>query len=439
MLLGVPVDDALSAVNRSGLGNDLGILLGVVEHLAADSGGVGVIGVSVDEDILILGIAIVVVVVLERQSGVSSRLLSASAIGAIIDLEGDGGRSLDVTLSIIGDVSNIGDLGKEGVDHHDGLGILVDLEQTALSAHLGDGVGQVDEVVRGLGLAVDDQRVSGISAQAEVVSDVALSNSLGVGQVGLLNEGSGLVAGGVGPLGGGTAPLVGSSSGSELEVLLAEAVGLGADDLIGHIAEGRGVGDLSLLDALEQELSDQLTGSGSVQVGGLRHVVQNAELLRGLRNMERPVSAGELVVLVVADSAEDHGEDFIAGDLAGRLEGAIGITLDEGGVGAVADVALSPTGASHVAELVISGIEAGLIVLGDVGSVDTIDDRSYLSAGDVALGLEGTILITLEHTHAIQNGNRLSVIIADALVILEGCVGADGQRQSHDQSQHHCE
>ena len=154
--------------------------------------------------------------------------------------------------------------------------------------------------------------------------------------------------------------------------------------------------------------------------------------------MERPVSAGELVVLVVADSAEDHGEDFIAGDLAGRLEGAIGITLDEGGVGAVADVALSPTGASHVAELVISGIEAGLIVLGDVGSVDTIDDRSYLSAGDVALGLEGTVLITLEHTHAIQDGSGLSVIIADALVILEG-VGADGQGQSHDQSQHHCE
>ena len=162
------------------------------------------------------------------------------------------------------------------------------------------------------------------------------------------------------------------------------------------------------------------------------------QLLRGLRNMQRPISAGELTVLVVADSAEDHSEDFVAGDLAGGLEGTVGIALDQLSVGAVADVALSPTGTSHVAELVISGIEAGLIVLGDVGSVDTIDDRSYLSAGDVALGLEGTILITLEHTHAIQNGNRLSVIIADALVILEG-VGADGQRQSHDQSQHHCE
>ena len=203
-----------------------------------------------------------------------------------------------MALSVISGRSNIGDLGEEGVDHDDG--IVIDLNQTALSTHLGDGVGQVDRVGRGLLLAVDIQGVSGVDLQASVVSDVALSNSLGVGQVGLLNEGSGLVAGVVGPLGGGTAPLVGGLSRVELEVLLTEAVVLGTDDLIGHIAEGRGVGDLSLLDALEQELSDQLTGSGSVQVGGLRHSVQNAELLRGLRNMERPVSAGELVVLVVA-------------------------------------------------------------------------------------------------------------------------------------------
>ena len=161
------------------------------------------------------------------------------------------------------------------------------------------------------------------------------------------------------------------------------------------------------------------------------------QLLRGLRNMERPVSAGELVVLVVADSAEDHGEDFIAGDLAGGLEGTVGIALDQLSVGAVADVALSPTGASHVAELVVGGVHGSLSIL-DVLSVHAINDRGHLSAGDVALGLEGTVLITLEHTHAIQNGNSLSVIIADALVILEG-VGADGQRQSHDQSQHHCE
>ena len=430
MLLGVVVDHALSAVNGSGLGNDLAVLVSGGLDEAALGSVVSSVGVGVQENVIADSIRIRILAVGEGERGSSSGSLGG------IDIELDGSLGAQVALSVISGRSNIGDLGEEGVDHDDG--IVIDLNQTALSTHLGDGVGQVDRVGRGLLLAVDIQGVSGVDLQASVVSDVALSNSLGVGQVGLLNEGSGLVAGVVGPLGGGTAPLVGGLSRVELEVLLAEAVVLGTDDLIGHIAEGRGVGDLSLLDALEQELSDQLTGSGSVQVGGLRHVVQNAELLRGLRNMERPVSAGELVVLVVANRAEDHGEDFIAGDLAGRLEGAIGIALDEGGVGAVADVALSPTGTSHVAELVISGIEAGLIVLGDVGSVDTIDDRSYLSAGDVALGLEGTILITLEHTHAIQNGNRLSVIIADALVILEG-VGADGQRQSHDQSQHHCE
>ena len=71
-------------------------------------------------------------------------------------------------------------------------------------------------------------------------------------------------------------------------------------------------------------------------------------------------------------------------------------------------------------------------------SIYTIDDRGHLSAGDVAHGLEGTVLITLEHTHAIQNGNSLGIAVVDLAVIREG-VGADGQRQSHDQSQHHCE
>lgn len=62
------------------------------------------------------------------------------------------------------------------------------------------------------------------------------------------------------------------------------------------------------------------------------------ELLGILGNVQGPVSAGELTVLVVADSAQDHREDLVAGHVAGRLEGAIGIALDELSVGAVADV-----------------------------------------------------------------------------------------------------
>ena len=49
-----------------------------------------------------------------------------------------------------------------------------------------------------------------------------------------------------------------------------------------------------------------------------------------------------------------------------------------------------------------------------------------------------TLWIDRRWKDAIEDGNSLSVIGADVLVILEG-TGADGQRQSHDQSQHHCE
>lgn len=144
-----------------------------------------------------------------------------------------------MALRIIGSFLHVGDLGEEGVDGNDDLSILVDLEQRALSAELLDGVERLNNILAAIDRAVGVQGEFLVILQADIVSDIALGGGNSVGHVGLLNEGSGLVAGGVGPLGGGTAPLVGSSSGSELEVLLAEAVGLGADDLIGHIAEGR--------------------------------------------------------------------------------------------------------------------------------------------------------------------------------------------------------
>ena len=116
VLLVVPVDDALSAVNRSGLGNDLGILVGIVDDLAACNSRV-VSSVGVQQNVITLDVAVVGIAASEGQSGRSN---SVRDVG-IIDREGDGGRSLDVTLSIIGDVSNVGDLGEEGVDHDDNV------------------------------------------------------------------------------------------------------------------------------------------------------------------------------------------------------------------------------------------------------------------------------------------------------------------------------
>ena len=227
----------------------------------------------------------------------------------------------------------------------------------------------------------------------------------------------------------------------QAEVLLAEGVVLGGADDGAHavVAERGGVGhgrDLS--GGAEQELGDQLTGSGRVEVLVL-DVLQNAELLGVLRNVELPVSAGELVVLVVADSAEDHGESLIAGDLIGRAEGLGVVALDQTGVGAVANVAGGPLSAVHVGELVVGGVQGGLLV-GDVTGVETVDDRGNLRAGDGALRLEGAIGVALEYLHARENVDSFAVSLIDLVGILEGCVGTDdGQRQSHDQRQNQCE
>ena len=154
--------------------------------------------------------------------------------------------------------------------------------------------------------------------------------------------------------------------------------------------------------------------------------------------MERPVSTGELVVLVVANSAEDHSESLVTGDLAGGLEVTIGITLDERSVRAVADVAPGPAGACHVGKLVVGFVVLCLDVL-DVAGVDAVDDRSNLSAGDVTLGVEGAVLVALENAKVGENFRGFRISLVDVLDILKGCVSADGQGQSHDQSQHHCE
>ena len=268
------VSDILAAIGSNRSGGDLN---SIDSH---NAGGVvdSVVGVGVDENIIALDIAVVGVLVSQNDG-----LTGSGAVNG----KGDHGRSLQVALRIIGSFLHVGDLGKEGLDRDDDLSILVDLEQRALSAELLDGVERLNNILAAIDRAVGVQGELLVLLQADIVSDIALGGSNRVGSVGLGNKGGRGITSGVSPSGSRTAPLIGSSLLGELEVLLAEAVGLGADDLIGHIAEGRGVGDLSLLDALEQELSDQLTGSGSVQVGGLRHVVQNAELLRGLHGTQQ--------------------------------------------------------------------------------------------------------------------------------------------------------
>ena len=375
--------------------------------------------------------------------------------GSVIDAQGQGSVLIEVASLVKGSSSNAGDLSEVGINHDDT--VLVDLNQTTLSAQDVDGIGGLDSKGSLVLHTVDVGGVGGLRGQTEVGRNIALLNGSGIGL-----DGGSLNGGVEGILGVllitsdvvvltvpgviGTAPSIVLISGlGQAEVLVAEGGVLGAADEGAHVAvaERRGVSygrDLS--SSAEQELGNQLTGSGSVEVHAL-DILQNAELLGGLSDVELPISAGELIVLVVADSAQDHGESLIAGDLVGGTEGLGVIALDQAGVRAVADVTGCPGSAVHVAELVVGGVQRGLLV-GHVRGVQTINDSRDLSAGDVALGLEGIgavgVLVAVEHTHAGQHVNSLGIGLVDVLRILKSGVGTDdGQRQSHDQRQHQCE
>ena len=112
VLLVVPVDDALSAVNRSGLGNDLAVLVSAGLDEAALGSAVNSVGEGVQENVIADSIRIRILAVGEGQLLVGS---------AIINEEGDAGFLAQVALSIVSSVGNALNLGEEGVDHDDNV------------------------------------------------------------------------------------------------------------------------------------------------------------------------------------------------------------------------------------------------------------------------------------------------------------------------------
>src|SRR5699024_1577204 len=95
-------------------------------------------------------------------------------------------------------------------------------------------------------------------------------------------------------------------------------------------------------DGLEDQLGNDLAGSGLGQVDGAIQVLQHIQLSSGGGHLDGPAEAGELVVLVIAHSTQDHGKNLVAGDVIGRAEGVVLVALDILGIGAVVDVASEP-------------------------------------------------------------------------------------------------
>ena len=225
----------------------------------------------------------------------------------------------------------------------------------------------------------------------------------------------------------------------QLQALVTQSVllAVGIEGLLG-VAERISIEvDLGDDDGTEQQLGDYLTGSGLTQHSA-GDVLADAALIGDAGGTNLPVAAGELAVLVVAHSTQDHGQGFVTGHGSLGVKDLVAAALDVAGVGAVVDVPGIPGAVQHVSELAVGGVDGRLGILHIAGG-DTIDNGGHFRTGDVALGLEGrAVVVTLEHFQTIEHGDGVFVGIADVAVIREGA-GGGYEREAHDQRQHQCE
>ena len=205
----------------------------------------------------------------------------------------------------------------------------------------------------------------------------------------------------------------------------------------GGVADGSGVeGDGGNQDSLEQDLSNNLTG-GSLAKQGVGDVVGDAALLRDGSGVDLPVAAGELIVLVVADGTQDHGQGLVAGDLPVGVKDLVAAALDVAGVGAVVDVPGVPGAVSHVGEQAPGGVDV-LLGVAHVASGDAIDDGRDFGTSDVALGLKSrAIVVALENFQTVQDSDSIGILVADLILVRE-VRGAGGghEGKAHNQGQY---
>ena len=192
--------------------------------------------------------------------------------------------------------------------------------------------------------------------------------------------------------------------------------------------------------AAEEDLGDHLTGSGSAEVTA-GDVLQHTLTLGNLGGLQFPaLRIGELTGLAIAQGAEQHDHQLIAGHGSAGIEGGGRGTDNDTGVLAVVDVTLCPVVAVQVVELALLhvGVVVEVLVL-DIAGGDAVNEYRGLCAVQGVGGLEGTIFKTLENFQLVQHVD--SSLIGIAVVHVGELSGAGGshERETHNEGQHHCE
>ena len=262
----------------------------------------------------------------------------------------------------------------------------------------------------------------------------------------------------VGPLAGGTAEVVGIVGADQLlEVLLAEldiAVLLDLAVVQGALVPGQvltDAGDSNSGAALADNDAVVILDHGSLQgVEGIQaslftghsldaveaalQAVVQAGVDGLLGNSDGPVGAGvALDGRVIAQSAQQHLHESIAGQGVAGLEGAVSVTGDDAFLLAVSDVASEGAVGGNV--LVRSGVshQSG----GGGGAKDQVaDDLGGSATGQGVGGTEVTFGIAVDDLCGGHHGN--SFVISDLAAVGEVLgTSADGdQRHGHHQSQY---
>ena len=417
-----------------------------LEHLADNEVVLVLIIVQGEDNIVILFIALDIEVVVVQNLALGGQRLHGNELAVIIGL-------------------HAGDLAQAVVDLNQGNGLVVNIDIN-FSHNALAGVGIIAALVGGVhglfNFHAVDKELPGVlidNSLTQVAVDILLLGALGV-DIGGLDGSEGadlglLVLPGV----GGTAiDAVGDLQLQLGEVLLGEldvavlldvAVSAGGNVPLDLVGQGSADGDLSAvhvgddlliilhhggLQGVQGIQASLFTGNSLVAVEGVLQALVQADADGLLSDLDAE-GAGVVVALdvgVIAQSAQQHLHEGIAGQRTGGTEGTVAVAADDALVGAVGDVASKNVVGGNVAE----GSDSGAQLSGSGGAEDQVaDDLGSLTTVQGSLGLEGTVGITVDDLHSGQHGDGF--VIVDFVSIREVLgAGADGdQRHGHNQSQ----
>ena len=445
---GVAVD-LLANGNGTGsgiAGHSAGDLLSQLHGL--DSGHVSLLGVGVTNDVVLSEL-----VGLEVANGGNASGLGKSVTGVQNDISVHSG-GLGTSSSNLGNI---------GVDNNDtcavGVSIIVDLSQSAVATNLVGDVAANDIIGGPRTSASNDSAVhvndgilvSDALGQTQIGIDGANLNSSRVGQVSSLSIGTNGLALDL-PGGSGTLKSIGISLAlqvgevllSELHVAVASDVAIGLAVVLnnlslgtsnGHVANGDGGVILNhvSIQSVESIQAGLFTGQSLGANESVNQTVVQADVQSTLGNLDGPVSAGvALDGSVIAQSAQQHLHEGIAGQRCIGTEGAVSITGDDALLCAVSNI--TSIGVVDGNVLVGSGV-SGQSGCGGGAQDHVADDLSSGTTGQASGGIEGAVSIAANDANC---GHHVdSFFIIDRSVIGEVLgTGADGdQRHGHNQSQ----